>query len=100
MQVVYLDFSKAALEVAKARAEVLNPTTKNKTMKKGIQITNNNLKGIVHNFFLYRSWDLDSNQWRRESRSPALQVEVPCGAASRGPWGQNENPKMLSFGRL
>ena len=22
------------------------------------------------------------------------------GAASRGPWGQNENPKMLSFGRL
>ena len=55
MQVVYLDFSKAALEVAKARAEVLNPTTKNKTMKKGIQITNNNLKGIVHNFFFYRS---------------------------------------------
>ena len=38
--------------------------------------------------------------WRRESRSTALRVEVPCGAASRGPWGQNENPKMLSFGRL
>ena len=37
---------------------------------------------------------------RRESRSPAPRVEVPCGAASRGPWGQYENPKMLSFGRL
>ena len=24
----------------------------------------------------------------------------PCGAASQGPWGQNENPEMLSFGRL
>ena len=33
------------------------------------------------------------------SRGP-LRREVPCGAASRGPWGQNENPKMLSFGRL
>ena len=34
-------------------------------------------------------------------RNPmAPRVEVPCGAASRGPWGQNENPKMLSFGRL
>ena len=29
----------------------------------------------------------------------APQVEVHC-AASRGPWVQNENPKMLSFGRL
>ena len=37
---------------------------------------------------------------RRESRSPVPRVEVPCGAASWGPWGQNENPKMLSFGRL
>ena len=38
--------------------------------------------------------------WRCESRSPALLVEVPCCAASRGPWGQNKNPKMLSFGCL
>ena len=30
----------------------------------------------------------------------APRVEVPCGAASRGPWGQNKNPKMLSLGRL
>ena len=33
-------------------------------------------------------------------KSMAPRVEVLCGAASRGPWGQNKNPKMLSFGRL
>ena len=36
----------------------------------------------------------------KESRSPALLVKVPCGAASRGPWGQNKNPKILSLGRF
>ena len=75
------------------------------------------IKGIVHNFFLYRS---NLIFWISRRRGPrlaaqgtstrgaidlsqgpmALRVEVPCGAASRGPWGQNENPKMLSFGRL
>ena len=37
--------------------------------------------------------------WRRESRSPAPLVEV-LGAASRGPWGQNKNPKIWGLGRL
>ena len=35
-----------------------------------------------------------------ESRSPAPLVEVPCGAASRGPWGQNKNPKIWDLGRF
>ena len=31
---------------------------------------------------------------RCESRSPAPRVEVPCGAVSRGPWGQNKTQKF------
>ena len=38
-------------------------------------------------------WDLDSNLWRRESRSPALRVEVPC-AASRGPLWRRESRSL------
>ena len=37
---------------------------------------------------------------RCELRSPAPRVEVPCGAGSRGPWGQNKKPKILSLRRL
>ena len=37
--------------------------------------------------------------WTR-LKSMAPRIEVPCGAASRGHWGQNENPKILRFGRL
>ena len=29
-----------------------------------------------------------------------LLVEVPCGAASRGPWGQNKKPKNLEIGAI
>ena len=36
----------------------------------------------------------------RESRSLAPRVEVPCSAASRGPWGQNKNPKIWDLGHL
>ena len=39
-------------------------------------------------------WDLDSNLWRRESRSPAPRVQIPCGAASRA---MIENTKALYF---
>ena len=47
-----------------------------------------------------------SQQWRRGWEGEELSKcdltsttcpDVPC-TASRGPWGQNENPKMLSFG--
>ena len=45
--------------------------------------------------------------WRCESRSPVLLVKVPRAAsqgpmcaASRGPWGQNKNPKILSLRRF
>ena len=73
------------------------------------------LKGIVHHFFFYCSnlifWIVmgygiaAQGTSTRGAMGPGLKsmaprVEVPCGAASRGPWGQNENPKMLSFGRL
>ena len=35
------------------------------------------------------------------SRGPlAPRDEVHCGDASRGPWGQNKNPKIWDLGRL
>ena len=37
---------------------------------------------------------------RCELRSPAPRVEVPCGAGSRGPLGQNNKTKILSLRRL
>ena len=37
---------------------------------------------------------------RTDQLIAAYNVSVPCGAASQGPWGQNENPIMLSFGCL
>ena len=34
---------------------------------------------------------------RCELRSPVPRVEVPCGAGSRGPWGQNKKTNFLSL---
>ena len=42
-------------------------------------------------------WDFSAYETFMKS---ALRVEVPYGATSRGPWGQNKNRKCLSFGRL
>ena len=37
---------------------------------------------------------------RRDTRSLPPRYEVPCGAATRGPWGQNKNPKIWGLGHL
>ena len=44
--------------------------------------------------------DLSQGPMAPRVKVPAPLVEVPCGAASRVSWGQNKNPKILSFGRL
>ena len=53
------------------------------------------------------TWDLDSRRRgpqlaaqgtsTRGAKGPRL---VSIGAASRGPWGQNKNPKIWDLGRL
>ena len=62
------------------------------------------LKGILHQKIFYRLnlifWIVMGRGIADFDQRGPLRREVPCGAASRGPWGQNENPKMLSFGGL
>ena len=47
--------------------------------------------GKVWNSSIIAIWKLPP------SRSHAPLVEVPCGAASRNPWGQNQNPEFRAF---
>ena len=58
-----------------------------------------NIKGILHQKNFYR---LNLIFWivMGCASKPLRRPSKPHGAVSRGPWGQNENPKMLSFGGL